>query len=169
MVMQESEFPIDIVYTWVNQSDPIWIRRRKNAFNLLSEEQNNLCRDGVREREFEELSLLKFSLRSVKKYADFVNKIYIVTDDQTPTWINLEYSKIEIVSHSTIFRDAGKLPSFNSHAIESRLHHIPGLSEHFLYLNDDFFFGRKVHPDDFFLNDRISKFFLLSTGLTHHL
>ncbi len=159
MVTHEPEFPIDIVYTWVDQSDPIWIRKRQNAFNHLNVKQNCLCRDGIREREFEKLNQLKFSLRSVRKYADFVNKIYIVTDDQTPTWINLEHPKIEIVSHHTIFEDAGKLPSFNSHAIESRLHHIPGLSEHFLYLNEDFFLGRKVNPDDFFLNGKISKFF----------
>jgi len=87
MVMQEPEFPIDIVYTCVDQSDPIWIRKRQNTFNLLSEKQNCLCRDGIREREFEKLKQLKFSLRSVKKYAEFVNKIYIVTDDQTSTWI----------------------------------------------------------------------------------
>jgi len=159
MVNQEHAFPIDIVYTWVDQSDPIWVRKRQKAYRHLQKKRISLCRDGIREREFEDLNQLKFSLRSVSKHTDFVNKIYIVTDNQIPNWINLKHPKIEFVSHHTIFENKGNLPSFNSHSIESRLHHIPGLSEHFLYLNEDFYFGRKVNPDDFFVNRKISKFF----------
>ena len=158
MVNQESKFPIDIVYTWVDQSEPVWVEERQKTFYRVHKKQN-LCRDGIREREFEKLHQLKYSLRSVSRYADFVNKIYIVTDHQVPTWINLAHPKIELVSHQTVFKDTGKLPSFNSHAIESRLHHIPGLSEHFLYLNEDFFFGSRVSPADFFINSKVSKFF----------
>jgi len=158
MVNQKNRFPVDIVYTWVDQSEPAWMEKREKAFHWAHQKQN-LCRDGIREREFEKLNQLKFSLRSVSKYADFVNRIYIVSDNQIPAWINLEHPKIEFVSHQTIFGEAGKLPSFNSHAIESRLHHIPGLSEHFLYLNEDFFFGSKVSSTDFFKNRTVSKFF----------
>lgn len=42
------------------------------------------------------------------------------------------------------------LPSFNSNAIESRIPFIPNLSEHFLYLNDDCFFGQCLEPSYFF-------------------
>src|SRR5690606_36412029 len=35
-------------------------------------------------------------------------------------------------------------------AIESQLHHIPGISEHFVYFNDDFFLGRMLPPTMFF-------------------
>ena len=38
------------------------------------------------------------------------------------------------------------LPTHNSHAVESQLHHIPGIAEHFLYSNDDMFFGRPLQP-----------------------
>jgi len=41
------------------------------------------------------------------------------------------------------------LPTFNSHSIESNLHNIPGLSENYLYLNDDVFFGNHTTKNDF--------------------
>jgi len=64
------------------------------------------------------------------------------------------------VDHRDIFGDAGRLPTFNSHAIESRLHKIDGLAEHYLYVNDDVFFGRHIYPQHFFLGNGMSKFFL---------
>ncbi len=45
---------------------------------------------------------------------------------------------------------ADALPTFNSHAIESALHKVPDLAEHFVYLNDDFFLGRPLGPESFF-------------------
>ena len=59
-----------------------------------------------------------------------------------------------------IFGDRGRLPTFNSHAIESQLHHIDGLAEHYLYLNDDVFFGRPVARALFFHGNGLSNFFL---------
>jgi hypothetical protein len=65
-----------------------------------------------------------------------------------------------MVSHKEMFSDTGALPTFNSRAIESQLHHIDGLSEHFLYLNDDMFFARPVTPNSFFTSAGMSKFFV---------
>ncbi len=45
------------------------------------------------------------------------------------------------------------LPCFNSVVLEHFLHRIPGLSEHFLYANDDMFFGAPVGPGFFFTPD----------------
>ena len=80
-----------------------------------------------------------------------VRKIFIITDNQFPDWLNLNHSKIEIVDHKEIFQGRRQLPCFNSHAIEARIHHIKDLSENFLYLNDDCFLGRKTNLQDFFL------------------
>ena len=66
---------------------------------------------------------------------------------------------VTVVSHREVFGDTGLLPTFNSQAIESRLHRIPGLAEHFLYFNDDMFMGRAVAPDLFFSPGGLSKFF----------
>ncbi len=154
------DFPVDVVYTWVDQSDPAWMEKRELAATGYGRmEDPRLCLDGIREKEFETLDELRFSLRSLSRYAGFVRKIFIVTDDQVPVWLNRFHTKIELVSHREIFGKQGKRPCFNSHAIESRLHHIPGLAEHFLYFNDDFFLGRPVTAADFFINSEVSRFF----------
>ncbi len=95
----------------------------------------------------------------------WVRHVYVVTDRQVPPWLNVEHPQLTVVDHREIFRDPSVLPVFNSHAIESQLHHIPGLSEHYLYLNDDFFFGRPVQPELFFHANGIAKFFLSAVVL----
>jgi len=153
-------FPIDIVYTWVDQSDPAWLEKRSRAIAALDRLKDpGLCRDGIREKEFESLDGLRFSPRSLSRYAGFARKIFIVSDDQAPAWLNQEHPKIELVTHREIFGGSGELPCFNSHAIESRLHHIPGLADHFIYMNEDFFLGRPVTVGDFFQTKDISRFF----------
>jgi hypothetical protein len=78
-----------------------------------------------------------------------VRRIHVVTAGQVPPWLDVDHEKVALVDHSEIF-PADALPTFNSHAIESRLHLVPGLAEHFLYLNDDFMLGRPVRKEQFF-------------------
>lgn len=95
---------------------------------------------------------LKYSLRSAEKYAPWIRKIFIVTDNQVPEWLDTDNEKIKIVDHKEILPQEA-LPTFNSRIIEHNLHNIPGLAENFLYANDDMFFNREVKPSDFFLED----------------
>jgi hypothetical protein len=151
-------FPIDAVYTWVDGDDPAW--RAKKSLTLERHDSaplNDLAANSAR---FLSRDELRYSLRSLFMYADWIRTIYLVTDDQTPSWLDLTSPRLRLVSHREIFENAGRLPTFNSHAIESRLHHITGLSEHFLYLNDDVFFGRPVAPELFFHGNGLSKFFI---------
>jgi hypothetical protein len=146
-------FPVDAVYTWVDGSDPRWRRRRAAcAGQPYHEEADNAARYISRDE-------LRYSLRSLAQYAPWVRTIHLITDDQVPSWLDPEVRGIRVVSHQDIFADPGLLPTFNSHAIESQLHHVPGLSEHFLYFNDDVFLGRTVVPQDFFLANGLTKFF----------
>lgn len=78
-----------------------------------------------------------------------MRKIFIVTNGQIPSWLNVQHPRIHLIPHETIFANASHLPTFSSPAIEANLHRIPGLSEHFVYLNDDVMFGRAVYPSDF--------------------
>jgi hypothetical protein len=151
-------FPIDAVYTWVDGDDPAW--RAKKSLTLQRQGRaplNDLAANSAR---FLSRDELRYSLRSLFMYADWIRTIYLVTDDQTPSWLDLSDPRLRLVSHREIFENAGRLPTFNSHAIESRLHHITGLSEQFLYLNDDVFFGRPVARELFFHGNGLSKFFL---------
>jgi hypothetical protein len=150
--------PIDVVYTWVDGDDPAW-RARKAAVSS-PEEAAELNRTAVHPSRFASRDELRYSLRSVAMYANWVRRIYLVTDQQVPPWLDTSHPKIQVVDHKQIFSDPSVLPVFNSHAIESQLHHIENLSDRYLYLNDDVFFGRLVQPELFFEANGLSYFFL---------
>lgn len=139
---------IDLVYLWVDGSDPQWMARRKACIGDLSEAEEN-CKGRYADNDE-----LKYSLRSVAKYAPWIRRIFIVTDRQVPAWLDTSHPKIRIVDHSEIM-PAECLPCFNSVVIEHHLHRIPGLSEHFLYANDDMYMNRPVTPGTFFGKDSL--------------
>ncbi|MFD7500491.1 stealth family protein [Streptomyces sp. NPDC059850] len=150
-------FPIDVVYTWVDGSDPQWQQRRTAVTN--KEETAGYHAQAANAARYTNRDELRYSLRSLHLYAPWVRHIYIVTDRQVPAWLALDHPGITVVDHRDIFDDPSLLPTFNSHAIETRLHHIKGLAEHFLYFNDDVFLGSPVTPQDFFLANGVTKFF----------
>ncbi|WP_407565235.1 stealth family protein [Streptomyces sp. 184] len=146
-------FPIDAVYTWVDGDDPDWRRRRAAAGGVpYHAEAANDARYLNRDE-------LRYSLRSLHLYAPWIRHVYLVTDDQAPDWLDTAHPRVTVVDHRDIFTDPGVLPTFNSHAIESQLHHIDGLAEHFLYFNDDVFLGAPLLPDRFFLPSGITRYF----------
>jgi len=155
--MTDIRFPVDIVYTWVDGSDPAWQARRDSTFSELDLERVNA--ESVNDARYRNKDELRYSLRSVDQFADFVRHIYIVTDGQRPEWLVDSHPRLTVVDHSDII-DVEKLPVFNSHAIEAHLHMIDGLADHYLYLNDDFFFARRVRADKFFHANGLAKFFL---------
>ena len=150
--------PVDVVYTWVDGSDPAWEERYERTLREVkgAGAVNRLATNSSR---FLSRDELRYSLRSLEMYAGWVNHVYIVTDAQVPSWLDTSHPKITVVDHRDIFTDHDRLPTFNSHAIESQLHHIEGLSEHFLYLNDDVFFGRSVEPSRFVRSNGLTNFF----------
>jgi hypothetical protein len=150
-------FPVDVVYTWVDGSDPEWLERKNAALAALGQGQIN--RVAADQSRFTSRNELKYSLRSIAAFAPWVRHIYLVTDDQIPAWLDAGGPRLTVVPHRELFGDTGALPTFNSHAIESRLHRIPGLAECFLYFNDDMFLGRPVPPTAFFHANGLAKFF----------
>uniref|UniRef100_A0A4W3IBZ0 N-acetylglucosamine-1-phosphotransferase subunits alpha/beta n=1 Tax=Callorhinchus milii TaxID=7868 RepID=A0A4W3IBZ0_CALMI len=116
--------------------------------------------DDISASRFEDNEELRYSLRSVEKYAPWVRHIFIVTNGQIPSWLNLDNPRVTIVSHQDIFRNVSHLPTFSSPAIETHIHRIPGLSQKFIYLNDDVMFGKEVWPDDFYTHSNGQKVYL---------
>ncbi|MBT2453640.1 stealth conserved region 3 domain-containing protein [Streptomyces sp. ISL-86] len=162
-LMWDVDFPIDVVYTWVDDTDPAWRERRDAAKRDAGIATEGGADSGdVRFRNRDEL---RYSLRSLAMYAPWVRNIYLVTDDQTPEWLDTSQPGIKVVSHREIFADQNWLPTFNSHAIESQLHRIEGLSEHFLYFNDDVFMGRPLSPGSFFASNGMAHFFRSPTAV----
>lgn len=144
---------IDAVYTWVDGDDPDWRARRDAA--LGGHGESALHASAVDRSRFLDAGELRHSLRSLHRYANWVRRIYIVTDSQVPSWLDVSHPRIRVVSHQELIGAS----RFNSHAIEASLHRIPDLAEHYLYLNDDVFFGNMAYPGDFFAAPGISRFF----------
>ena len=146
MESKHNEFPIDMVYLWCNGQDPDFIKR-KNEFRLSKSDSANILSTG--DIRFYDNDELKYSLRSLEKNAPWINHIYIVTDLQVPKWLNTANKRVKIIDHSEIL-PLDIIPCFNSSVIERYIGFIPNLHEHFLYGNDDTFFGEPVEPDFFF-------------------
>jgi len=141
-----TEEDIDAVYTWVDGGDPLFTSEMRR-FHRQCEPCN--ARDGFSDNRFRDSGELRFSLRSIEKFAPWVRKIHIVTNGQVPAWLNTGCERISLVTHKQIFSSPDLLPVFNSAAIELQLHRIPDLSRRFLYLNDDLFLCRPVYRRDF--------------------
>lgn len=109
---------------------------------------------------FEDNEELRYSLRSIERHAPWVRNIFIVTNGQIPSWLNLDNPRVTIVTHQDVFRNLSHLPTFSSPAIESHIHRIQGLSQKFIYLNDDVMFGKDVWPDDFYSHSKGQKVYL---------
>ncbi len=142
---------IDIVYTWVNNKDPLWIKKREifSTGNITTDANNNA--------RFENNEELKYSLRSLEKNAPWINNIFIITDNQIPDWLETNHPKIKIIDHSDIIPKE-YLPIFNSISLDHCIINIPELSEYFLYACDDMFFAKKISPSFFYAYDGLPIF-----------
>ncbi|XP_031614121.1 N-acetylglucosamine-1-phosphotransferase subunits alpha/beta [Oreochromis aureus] len=109
---------------------------------------------------FEDNEELRYSLRSIERHAPWVRHIFIVTNGQIPSWLNLDNPRVSVITHQDIFLNNSHLPTFSSPAIETHIHRIPGLSQKFIYLNDDVMFGKDVWPDDFYSHSKGQKVYL---------
>jgi len=152
-------FDIDMVFSWVDGTDIEFQRAR--ALRMKS----YVVGDGDdSEARFRQIDELKYALRSVYMFAPWVRRIFIVTDSPAPAWLD-DHPSVTIMRSEDFFKDPSVLPTHNSQAVESQLQHIPGISEHFIYSNDDMFFGRPVSPDMFFSPGGVTKFIEATTRI----
>ncbi|WP_406083432.1 Stealth CR1 domain-containing protein [Streptomyces virginiae] len=154
------DFPVDAVITWVDAADPAWRRRRDRAARAAA--TSGTGRDtgiDLADNRYRDRGELRYCLRSIAAYAPWIRHVFLVTDDQAPDWLDTGHPRITVVDHRELLTDPDAPEVFNSHAIESRLHHIPGLAEHFIYFNDDILLGRPQRPQDYFLPSGLPKVF----------
>lgn len=142
---------VDIVYTWVDSSDEDWRQQRNQYTQRRIRAHLPMVRAQLKTSEIRwpvlesDLSELALSVSTVRKFLPWVRNIYVVT--QRPQ--KIDDPSLNFVHHDELM-DPGNLPTFNSQAIETSLHKIPGLSEHFIYINDDFYAGKPMEISDFF-------------------
>ena len=154
-----NNFPIDAIITWVDGNDPVHKAKRRSYISCAEEDKSD---DIGGETRFMSSGEIVCCVGSILRYAPFVRKIFIVTDSQRPRLENfiapnfpLSQTTVEIVDHREIFRGYEDfLPTFNSLSIETMLYRIPGLSEHYVYFNDDVFIMSDVCPADWFEGDK---------------
>lgn len=139
--MKQPKFAIDIVIPWVDQNDPRWLVK----FNQFKSGGH----DSTSEIRFRDYGTLRYVFRSIERYAPWVHRVFLITDDQAPEWVEKSYEKLTLVNHSD-YIDPAYLPTFDSNVIELSLPNIPSLAEHFICFNDDTFLNRPVKPSDFF-------------------
>ena len=142
---------MDVVIAYVNGEDPHW-------------QQDYLSAVGrpVLAKRFRDWGTLPFLLRGIERHLPFVENVFLVVsrESQVPDWV--DRNRLRVVLHADII-PAAYLPTFTSTTIELFLHRIPGLSERFLYFNDDVFPVMDAFEDDFFPGG------LPATGFARHL
>lgn len=151
--------PIDIVLPWVDGDDPVV---KKDRLSYMNDGQEAQQEDVAGNSRYQSLGEIRYCIASINIFAPFIRKIFIVTDRQDPdldTYLSEMFPEghipMEIIDHKVIFRGYEQyLPTFNSRAIETMIWRIPGLSERFILMNDDFIFTGAATPEDFFLGDK---------------
>lgn len=134
---------MDFVLLWVDNKDPKWLAKYEE-YSLKEKGIKDPCR-------FRDWGNLKYWFRGVEKYANWVDRIFFITDRQVPYWMDIKNPKLRIVFHEDYIPEE-YLPTFNSNTIEMFLHKIPELGEHFVLFNDDFFIIDEISPMRFFRN-----------------
>lgn len=134
---------MDAVITYVNGLDPVW---QKSYIEYTGAVEKI--------KRFRDWGTLKYLLRGIQTHMPFIDNVYLVVacESQVPSWADT--SRLKIVCHRDII-PADLLPLFNSGSIELFLHRIEGLSEQFLYFNDDFFPVGDMQASDFFCGDKL--------------
>lgn len=130
---------IDFVVPWVDGNDDEWIKLRNSYKGEYTE-----CR-------YRDWGVFRYWFRSVETYAPWVNKIHLITCGQIPDWLNVDHPKLNLVFHKDYMPER-YLPTFSANPIELNMHRIEGLSDNFVYFNDDTFLCSPCAEDVFFKN-----------------
>ncbi len=138
---------IDFVLPWVDGGDPEW---QRDMARYLPEAQGET---DVRPERYRDWDLLRYWFRGVERFAPWVRRIHFLTWGHLPPWLDTTHPKLQVTNHREILPPEA-VPTFNCNAFEVNLHRIPGLSEHFVYFNDDMMLLREVRPEDFFREGR---------------
>ena len=141
--MESIKKPIDFVITWVDGNDPKWREERDHYAALEHKEIDD------KNSRYRDWGTLRYLFRGIEKYTPWVNNIIFVTSGHLPTWLDTSHPKLKIVKHAD-FIPSKYLPTFSSNVIEFFFHKIEGLSEHFVYFNDDMLLLDDITPDRFF-------------------
>ena len=133
---------MDVVITYVDGLDPLWQKDYEEHTNIP-----------ILAKRFRDWGTLRYLMRGIEVNMPFVDKVHLVVarDSQVPEWVNRD--TVNVVLHKDIIPEQF-LPTFNCNPIELHIHRIKGLSERYIYFNDDVFPLKKCEVTDFFVNGK---------------
>lgn len=133
---------MDVVITYVDGLDPLWQKDYEEHTNIP-----------ILAKRFRDWGTLRYLMRGIEVNMPFVDKVHLIVarDSQVPEWVNRD--TVNVVLHKDIIPEQF-LPTFNCNPIELHIHRIKGLSERYIYFNDDVFPLKKCEVTDFFVNGK---------------
>ena len=134
--------PIDAVVLWVDGSDKEWQKEKAKYMG-------GQCKSSLDECRFREWGIFKYWFRAIEKNIPWIRTVHLVTNGQLPNFIDVNCPKLHLVKHLDIIPQE-YLPTFSSRAIEVNIHRIEGLSDQFIYFNDDTYVMNPMKETDFF-------------------
>lgn len=141
---------IDLIIPWVDSTDKEWQKKK-------AEYSGKVIGDDALYRDW---GLLRFCFRAVEKNLPWINRVHFVTCGHLPKWLNINHPKLNIVRHEDFIPKAF-LPTFSSIPISLNIHRIPGLSDNFIYINDDFYFMGAAKEEEYFKEGLPTDYILL--------
>jgi len=151
--------PVDAVILWVDGSDQKLAAKRNHYLAL---EKKTGVHPGALPARFASSNEIRYCVLSILTFAPFIRNIFLVTDEQDPdlhedirTRFPEKAGSLKIIDHKEIFRGYEQyLPTFNSSSIHAMIWKIEGLSENFLYFNDDIILIKEFNKEDWFIGGR---------------
>ena len=119
----------------------------------------SLIREGIiqtyKDKDNEEL---RYSIRSILQYVPWIRKIYILMPNEKVKFLK----SVDEISEKIIYikdKDFLGYESANIHAFTFNLYKLEkfGVSKNFIYMEDDFFIGKKLKKSDLFYYDEKTK------------
>jgi len=145
------ERDIDLVIPMVFPEDPAWQRDYAS--------RRGSAAAAVRDVRFRSWGTEHLLVMCCLRYMPWLRRIVLLlaSGSQVRPWMadlmesqsTADAPRLDVVLHRD-FMPVEVLPTFNVLTIEMFLHRIPGLSERFIYSNDDFFPLSPLEPEDFF-------------------
>ncbi|KIP04248.1 hypothetical protein PHLGIDRAFT_76231 [Phlebiopsis gigantea 11061_1 CR5-6] len=163
---------MDVVWTWVNGSDPLLQAAKLEAESRFSDDDPYRPKtSAAAARQYRDNDELRHSMRSVlSNYRYHTGRFHLITSDfaipentqnlsipddwrlgQVPQWLDMTNRdwtdgdiELNVLHHAEIFQPYTS-SSFNSYAIESQFAHLPNVSAHFTFREMQLPRGSKAH------------------------
>ena len=145
---------VDIIVTYLNDSDPKWQEEFKYWKNKEIKEGRTKAsnRQAFGKERTRDWDCFKYWFRGVEENCPWVNKVFLIVQNENhiPKWLNRDNPKLRIVFHEE-FMPKELLPNFNALPIGIYLCNIKDLSDNYIKCDDDFYFLNPIKEDKFFL------------------